>query len=389
MKQRVYRRLFILLVTGTVMAMVWLYVGTGCDGTPTPSDRVRRRATAVWAGSPGNNPPLLNNDSWKNLNTNDSVRTDQFGEAELDLDGCNGSGWVFDNSTLSVWTCTKQAEAADEFWCTEEGTAGFNIDCAARFVVDTPSALVTIHGTAFTLTYLPESRLTLVSVFRGVVEVAPVLDMGTMELGEPVPVEEGFFLYTTPGEPPREAGGVPAREPRPLRELPLIVDELDIRDRMDDITRWGDGQQLLPPDWPFGPEQVIVAFDGGQLADPRVQEGFVAAIDKERVLEQAFPDQDVEFIARIADDLVDANTIPYDPEMAQALLEEAGYDPGQPVIVLFPEEDEQVARAAKWIAGDLSLMDVPVELTPVPGPDLSAIWKEMVSAGQPVVAVYR
>ena len=149
MKRQTHRRLLILLVTGAIMAMIWLYAGAGCDNTPTttPPDRVRRLATAVWAGSPGNNPPLLTNGNWKDLNTNDSVRTDQFGEAELDLDGCNGSVWVFDNSTLSVWTCTKQAEAAKEFWCTEEGTAGFNIDCTARFIVDTPSALVTIRST--------------------------------------------------------------------------------------------------------------------------------------------------------------------------------------------------------------------------------------------------
>ena len=390
MKQRTYRRLFILLVTGVIMAMIWLFVASGC-GTPTttPQDRVRRLATAVWAGSPGNNPPLLANGNWKSLNTNDSVTTDEFGEAELELDGCSGSVWVFDNSTLSVWTCTKQAESDNEFWCTEEGTAGFNIDCAARFVVDTPSALVTIQGTAFTVTYLPENQLTLVTVLRGVVEVAPVLNMDTLELGEPQPVEEGFFLYTMPGERSPEVGEVPPREPRPLNELPFIVYDLGIRSWMDAITRWGDDQQILPPTWPFQPLQVILAFDGGQLADPRVQEAFVAAIDKERVRTWAFADEDVQLTARIGDDLVNAYDIPYDPDRALALLEEAGYDHGQTVTVLFPEEDDQVAAAAKRIAGDLSLIDIAVDLQPVPGADLSAVVTKLASAGEPVVAVYR
>jgi len=391
MKQQTYRRLFILLVTGALMAMGWLYVASGCDGTSTttPSDRVRRLATAVWAGSPGNNPPLLANGSWKNLNTNDSVRTDQFGEAELELDGCNGSVWVFDNSTLSVWTCTKQAESNNELWCTEEGTAAFNIDCAARFVVDTPSALVTIQGTAFTVTYLPENRLTLVTVFRGVVDVAPVLDMDTLELGEPVPVEEGFFLYTMPGELSPEVGGVPAREPHPLSELPKIVYDLGIRGWMDGITRWGDGQQILPPDWPFDPEQVTLDFDGGQLADRRVQEAVVSAIDQEAVVGRAFPNQEVQFTAVIGNNPVEANTIPYNPDQAQALLDEAGFDRGQVVTVVFPEEDDQVAMAAKLIAGDLSRIGIPVELTPVPGADLSAVMTKLASAGEPVIAVYR
>lgn len=393
MKRQTHRRLLILLVTGAIMAMVWLYAGVGCDGTPAdeplpPPDRVRRLATAVWAGSPGNSPPLLTNGNWKDLNTNESVRTDQFGEAELDLDGCSGNVWVFDNSTLSVWTCTKQAESNSEFWCTEEGTAAFNIDCAARFVVDTPSALVTIQGTAFTVTYLPENRLTLVTVLRGVVEVAPVLDMGTLELGDPVPVEEGFFLYTMPGEFSPQVGVVPAREPRPLIELPIIVNDLRIQGWIDDITRWGDGQKILPPSWPR-PEQVILAFDGGQLTDPRVQEAFVTAIDKEAVMARAFPDQDVRFTARIGDDLVDAYTIPYDPETAYALLEEAGYDPGEMVTVLFPEEDGEVSMAAKLIAGDLSRIGIKVDLTPVPEADLSAVMTKLASAGEPVVAVYR
>ena len=262
-------------------------------------------------------------------------------------------------------------------------------DCTARFiVVDTPTAQVIIQGTAFTVSYVPESRVTLVAVFRGVVDVAPVLDMGTMELGEPVPVKQGYFLYTMPGEAPPDVGGVPARQPRPLSELPRIVYELGIRDWMDDITRWGDGQNVLPPDWPFYGEQVTMAFDGGQLTDPRVQEAFVAAIDKDRVLELAFPNEDVQLMARIDGDLVDAQTIPYDPDKALALLEEAGYDP-QTVIVLFPEEDDQVGAAAKRIAGDLSLIDIPIELSPVPGPDLKAVMVSLASAGEPVVAVYR
>ena len=394
MKQQTYRRLFILLVAGAIMAMVWIYVGIGCDGTPPdepppPSDRVRRRATAVNAGSPGSNPPLLTDNAWKNLNTNDSVRTDQFGEAELDLDGCDGSLYVFDNSTLSVWTCTKQAEEDKEYWCVEEGSAGFNIDCTARFiVVDTPSAQVTIQATAFTVTYLPDSQLTLVTVLRGVVDVAPVLDMDTLELGAPVPVEEGFFLYTMPGEVSPVVGEVPAREPRPLNELPLIIYEIGIRGWIDDIARWGDEQQILPPSWPVL-DQVTLAFDGGQLTDPRVQEAFVTAIDKKPVMDRAFPNEDIQFTARIGDDLVDAYTIPYDPEKAYALLEEAGYDPGKVVTVLFPEEDGQVAMAAKLIAGDLSRIGIPVELTPVPGTDLSAVMTKLASGGEPVIAVYR
>ncbi|MFN2220883.1 MAG: ABC transporter substrate-binding protein [Anaerolineae bacterium] len=390
MKQRKHRRLMVLVVSGVIMALIWVIVGTGCDGTPPPPDKdeVRRREVQVWAGSPGNNPPLLANDNWKDLSAGDSVRTDGNGEAELRLVGCDGSVWVFDNSTLSVWTCTKKAELDKEYWCTEEGTAGFNISCSSRFdVVDTPSAQVNIKATAFTITYLPERQLTLVTVLRGVVTVAPVLDMDTLEIGEPVPVEAGYFLYTMPGGVSPEIGEVPAREPRPLYELPLIVYELGIRGWMDNVTRWAETEQLLEPWWPF--QGVTIDFDDGQLADARIQEAFVGAIDQEAVLASAFPNEDVRFIAIISGAPVEAFTIPYDPERALALLEEAGYPRDQAVFIVFPEEDGQVATAAKLVAGDLSRIDIPVELYPAPTEGLAGLKRELINEGVSIVMVYR
>ena len=289
MKQQTHRRLFILLVAGVIMAMVWLFVGLGLRRTPTttPPDRVRRMATAVWAGSPGNNPPLLNNGNWKDLNTNDSVRTDQFGEAELELDGCNGSVWVFDNSTLSVWTCTKQAESDNELWCTEEGTAGFNIDCAARFVVDTPSALVTIQGTAFTVTYLPDKP-------------AHVGDRPQRGSGGSARAQHGHPAnWASRCLSRRASSSIPCPAsflPRLARSLPAnLAPWTSCRSSsttLASVAGWmtlpagGTGSRSCRRTGPFEPEQVTLAFDGGQLMDPRVQEAFVAAIDKEPVMGQ-------------------------------------------------------------------------------------------------------
>jgi hypothetical protein len=389
MRQQTYRRLSVLLVSGVIVAMIWLLVGTGCDGTPKAPDKdeVRRRQAQVRAGSPASNPPVLTDNNWKAMSAGDSVRTDTSGEAELRLVGCDGSVYVFDNSTLSVWTCTKKAEANKEYWCTEEGTAGFNISCSARFdVIDTPSAQVNIKATAFSVTYLPGDQLTLVTVLRGVVTVAPVLDMSTLEIGVPVPVEAGYFLYTTPGVPP-EIGGVPAREARPLYELPGIVYELGIRSWMDDVTRWAETEQLLEPSWPF--QGVTINFGGGQLADSRVQLAFVSAVDQEAVFGRAFPNEEVRFTAIIDNQPVDAATILYNPDESQGLLDEASYEYGQVVNVLFPQEDDQVATAAKLIAGDLSRIDISVELAPVPMADLGAAMREFAAAANPFIVIYR
>jgi len=130
-------------------------------------------------------------------------------------------------------------------------------------------------------------------------------------------------------------------------------------------------------------------FGSEPLGDSRVQEAFVLAIDKEPDTAQAFSSDAVRFTAIIGGEPVDAYTIPYDPERANVLLEEAAYDRDQSVIILFPEEDDQVADAAKLIAGALSEIDVNVELTPVPGMDLGSARAEFVPGGLPVLIVYR
>jgi hypothetical protein len=385
MKKQTYRWFAILLVSGVIVALIWLIVGKGCGGTPN-KDEVRRLQAQVRAGSPANSPPLLTDSNWKAMSAGDSVRADTSGEAELRLVGCDGSVYVFDNSTLSVWTCAKKAQANKVYWCIEEGTAGFNISCSARFdVVDTPSAQVNIKATAFTITYLPNEQLTLVTTLRGVVEVAPVLDMGTLEIGEAVEVPAGTFLYTTPGVPP-EIGGVPPREARPLYELPLIVDELGIRGWMDDITGWADVEQISQTWWTY--PSITLDPDGGQLADPRVQEAFVFAIEQEVILADIFGDEAPQLVAIIGLEPVAASTFPYDPDQAQALLDEAGYDREQLVFIAFPEEDTQVAQVAKQIAGELSRINIPVELLPLSTVDLTGIRAEF-GGEQPIVLIYR
>jgi hypothetical protein len=389
MKTHTYPRLIVLVVTGVLMAMLWMAIGTGCDGTSTPPDKdeVRRRSAVAKAGSPASNPPTLTDTAWKDLNAGDAVRTDSNGEAELRLVGCDGSVWVFDNSTLSVWPCNKQAEANNESWCNEEGTAAFNIKCTARFeVIGTPSAQVRIKSTAFTVTFLPETQLTLITALSGVVEVTPVVNLDAQEFAEPVPLKAGYFLYTMPGGQSPEIARIEARTAQPLYKLPVLVYELGIRDWFDDITRWGDMEQLLEPTWPF--LGVTLDFGGGQLDDPRVQEAFVTAINQDAVLGQAFPDQEVGLTAVIGGEPRDALTIAYDPDRALALLKEAGYEYGQLVTIIFPGDDDQRATAAKLIAGDLSRIDIEIELNPFPAAELPAVMEEFARGGVPVLAIY-
>jgi hypothetical protein len=304
---------------------------------------------------------------------------------------------------------------------------------------ETVSSRTCPEGTWVSITYLGESEITIITVGEGSATVTPVtvleydgtapleFEFTTVEWGDPVtlkaeqvPSESGevtipYFLYTAPeANLERIAAGAeelgielpPPGVPQPADQLPSLLDsELGLPPVLEALE-WSQpylqswiyelsisafergGIQFPPIEPPSEAQQVTLDFDGVQLADPRVQEAFVSAIDQEAVVGRAFPNQEVQFTAVIGKNPVKANTIPYNPNQAQALLDEAGFDRGQMIMVVFPEEDAQVALAGKLIAGDLSRMGIKVEPTPVPGADLPAIVKKLASGEQPVVAVY-
>jgi hypothetical protein len=238
---------------------------------------------------------------------------------------------------------------------------------------ETVSSRTCPEGTWVSITYLGESEITIITVGEGSATVTPVtvleyeetapldFEFGTREWGdpttlkaEPVQTESGeatvpYFLYTAPTAnleliaAQAEEMGIelpPAGVPLPADQLSNLVDPEfglpPVLEALDwpqpnlqlwmyelSVSALERGGILFPP---FPPpdqaDRVIMTFDGKQLDDPRVQEAFVAAIDEKGVMDRAFPNQDVQLVARIGDELVDASTIPYDPEKARATIPE-------------------------------------------------------------------
>jgi len=367
-------------------------------GTPTlAKDRTRRMAPVVWAGSPATNPPLLNHDNWKDLNKDDAIKTDASGQAELQLVGCTGSLYVFIHTTITVSTCTEPELQSGLATCAQQGTGYFNINCTQRFIVDTYAGRVTVAGTAFSVTYVPDQRLLLVIVFAGRVEVQPVIDFGTGELApQGIPVNAGQFFYTMPGPEWPELHGLPAQTPLPLEELPLLVDELRIQPWMDSVGRRAKLEGVLPGNWPaFGapgrPDVVTVVLHsaGGPLGNSRVQKAVLTAIDKDGVAGFAFRGQEVAFLATVSGVEVDARVVPYDTNSSKALLAEVGYPYGLDAHLVFPIEDKELLAMARAMAEDLAKAGIDVELLPVPAEDLNAKVKTMVAAGESVLWLTR
>jgi hypothetical protein len=407
MKGQTTKRLFRLPMALVVVAMLVMLFGTCCSCqpavTPTPTPWVRRLATVVWAGQPATNPPLLNHDNAQALSSDDGVTTDDSGEAELHLGGCSATLYVFKDGDVVLEGCRKN-DPADV--CATNASVLVEATCAAEysFDVDTRGCKVIVKSTALSLTYLPNNELSLIIALDGTVSVRPVVNLAEDTLGKEIPVDQGFFLHTMPGPESPDIAGLPAREPVPISELPRLVQELQqidgrVEPWMYDLTRRAGELKLLPPGWPFEPEMpppdvvpgspVELIPAGGALEDPRVQEALFLAIDTRTVAEEAFEGQSVDLRARVAGEDLDAYEIPFDRERAKELLAEAGWGDGFGVKIPFPAEDDQLAKAAEWMAS--YLFEVGIEAIPVPLPVSEIMTFEgiAVSEGKPILSLRR
>jgi hypothetical protein len=295
----------------------------------------------------------------------------------MQLAGCSGSLFVFQSTVITVATCRKAEEASGLATCGLQGTAYYNIDCAARYIVDTPSSRITVKGTAFSVTFLPESSLTLVAVFEGQVQLQPVMDSATGELGKSIPVAKGHYLYTMPGEASPEVAGKPARQALPMEDLPPLIDELDIWSWMEGVAGRAKGDGVLPTNWSAGGETnaagrrdvageapaltVNLGMAGGALNDGRVRDAVLAALPTDNGVLSAFQGEDVELLVSWRDEVIEARGVAYDPEMAKALLDESGYGEGFQVTLGYPEGDDQLMATAGILAEYLTWLGIEVQ----------------------------
>lgn len=359
----------------------------GCDGWQ--KDQVRRLTPAVWAGLPASNPPALNDNSWQELGKGAAVRTDAAGEAELELVGCNGTLYVFQGTLIKVSACRKADAASGSATCGLAGTAYYNIECTGRYIVDTPSGRILIQGTAFSVTFLPERLLTLVTVFEGRVTVQPVIDPDTDALGPSIVVTEGHFLYTMPDEFSSVVGGLPPRQSLPVEQMPPLINELGIRPWMESVVVHAKREGVLhqdllgggkvvgpgsigPDDLSVKPPAVTIALDmsGGAFDDQRVRTAVLYALPKDNGILAAFRGEEVQCLTRWEGQERDARSIPYDPERAKMLLAESGYANGFGALLTFPAGDEQLGATGKEIAGYLGDLGIDVRFQPVGGSSL-------------------
>lgn len=214
----------VLFVTGALAALI-------LGGCPPPDDTsstldfaVRQEIVSVSSGPQGNLEPLTDN-TFHPLPAQHRVSTDAVGEALLQAKIADQvcQVYVFLDTELIAGTCRRE-EAARDATCLLRGTAAF--DACRRQLVQTGSAELEVRGTWFSVSYFPDTGLTLVIVFEGFVEARPILDPVTGTTGDPTLVKDEHFWFTTPGEGGDAVAGLVERKSYPFEELPPVLEEL-------------------------------------------------------------------------------------------------------------------------------------------------------------------
>ncbi len=356
----------------------------GCDNQdPAPIAELAAPATVtalrsmVWAGESNPLPQLALNASL-NLNPGGLVTTDVNGEAHLAIAGCQDI-YLFRSSQLQTASCRRSEAISGSSSCAIAGTSVFNNQCSGEIVIQTPSAEIVLQGTWLSVTYLEEQALTLVIVLESTATVTAVLNQADGSTGSAVPVGTPQFYYTMP-DPVREVAAIPAREARPLDELPALVAALGIEAWLEDVGRRARTDGVLPEEWPL--EAAALPADGGPAVSvtarlPGADEttGALLAtavaygVDWPAVGESLPPGRDGPIEGLVEGQAQDLRQVGYDLERALSLLGRAGFVGGEggTLFVRVYYLDDGLAEPAS-VAGD-SLADLPgvavVEVVPL------------------------
>lgn len=405
-----------------LMSLVFLLIACDpIDPTAEPVNRVRQLNPEVRAGSPPNNPPVLPDNSWLNLIAGDVVRTDENGEAELDLANCNGSIYVFMDTNIQTNTCRRSEQASGLGLCGGQGTGYYNITCAAEFTVDTASAQIIVTGTSYAVTYLPENGMTLVIALEGSLEVLPVVDQATDVLGARISLKGSEFIYTTPGSISRELDGIPARTPQPIENIGPLINQFGLQRWMARVESRAQEDNLLPAGWPLREGEVVqqvepaeeptetpteimaadppgpppegsvaMSFYNGPLAENRVIAAVLFSIDKEAALPTAFPNGDTQVVANLNSEWADIEDYLYDRERSIALLGEAGYlGEFTFAYVLIPLDDAELYPFSTSIRGYFAEIGIETELVFYSPLEVDFVLGEFQETESPIILLTR
>jgi hypothetical protein len=354
---------------------------------------------------------------WCQLNDKDELAVNSTGQAELHFTAC-GEGRLFlfqsTSSVVQVSSCTKADFGTPAVVCVKNG-ALYADQCASEFDPVSGSAKIKKTGSSYLVTYQPEQGdVTVVIVAEGSVQLVPVLSYDPTQLGEPIEVVGGEFVFTMPDDLLREIGGLRPRDKYPVEMLPPLAFELGLQDWVFGAARIAREKQYLPPNWPQDlggdfitgepplqppaeppkqppgeppaeqPGVMVLTADGGELANPELQLAVYQAIDW-----MALSGSDLPARVSLSGEIVDPiERAPFDPEKSAEVIR-SRFPNGLALLLSFPVEDTQLEGAARVIADYLAKVGVKVDVSPTPGSELMPRIQTMLAAGESLLYLSR
>jgi hypothetical protein len=397
-----------LLIRLTLTLVIIIPMLTACTPTPTvcaEGETLRRGGCDQfkrWNAKVYKNNAEHTAAGWYGLDDGDTLTTNVGGKAELNLSDCYpGAIYIFKDSGFNFQV--EKCPSGGSGYCIPFGQLYVG-GCSDEIeVIWSGSAKIIKTGTTFAVTYLPDNlAVTLVVVLDGAVEVQPIKERDEPQLGKPIPVREGQFVFTMPDVYLTGIDDLPPRDTHSVTELARVAFALGIEDWLRAVGAQAEEDGVRPETWPEalggtyigeerppdeGPANGRVLMGGGSLDEPLVQEGMLRMVEwRETWLGAGLEVGTVTgFVAEEPVDLL--RDIPYDPDEGWGYLNEAGYDPGEPVMILYPAEDDQLNAVAKLTATYLTEANVEAELSAVSGVDLFMQFATMREAGLPVMAL--
>lgn len=349
---------------------------------------VQRLATVAWAGDVAPLPTL--GSASKGLKPGGMVTTDASGVARISIKNCL-SMYVFQSSNHLVdAACNRQQYTGQNGGCLVSGMSAYNVSCSSAVQIETASASLFSGGTWFAVAYIDELQLSLVLALDDAVIVRPLRLLNDEPL-DPIRLEPGSFLFTTPGDEPLQIAGLSGREPIPFAKFPQLRERL--LPLLPQLDLWLETLNLRAEEDRVRVPEFLVAREPGLYLNTAGE-----FFDDERVqlaLRTIAPWQDfrLQYFDNPAFNLVlvtpgglftDFQRVGYNPDESQSRLKEAGRD-GALLFLLVPTDDDRIQAFGKELFSFLVENTLSVEVVDASPREMPLLLEEILTAGESVM----
>jgi hypothetical protein len=309
------------------------------------------------------------------------VATDGAGEAEVVTDRC-GHIYVFQASQLSGAPCNASVGESGRI-CLANGTMTWQGDCNGTAMVVTPSAALSLLGTWVAATYLPDSHLTLFTVFEGKAVATAFSDPGGQSSAGQTELGPSTFWFSAPDGGPTDVAGLAARTSHGFDQLPGVIHALHVETWFAAIRARAISDRVDPSALPTVPV-LDIRMGGGPLDTAGVRDALLWTMNWSTVKNDLFGDgigDVVELGGTSAPRSLADRTLDF-PE-AKQLLEGSGQKPFALTVVT--DDPSGLASIAKQFASSLGDIGLKAQLRIFTPDEAEAAYTKLVSQGEPVV----